>query len=109
MILLLLINLSIKCLLKSIDYLEQKINNINISQILLRSHVLLLSLQNNNNKEINVSKCNVLIMNTIKNIVVDLVKLKKEKVLEEYSKSVKNHQINDKFLLKWIKAALEKV
>ncbi len=39
----------------------------------------------------------------------DFVKLKKEKILEDYSKSVKNHQLNDKFLLKWIKSALGKV
>ena len=75
---------------------------------MLRSHVLLLSLQNDNNKEINVSKCNVLIMNTIKNIVVDLVKLKKEKVLEEYNKSAEEYQFNDEYLLKWIKNELEK-
>ena len=55
------------------------------------------------------SQNNTLIINTIKNIVGDFVKLKKEKILEEYSKSVKNHESNDKFLLKWIKAALEKL
>ena len=50
-----------------------------------------------------------LITSAVKNIVGDFVKLKKEKILEEYSNSVKNHEFNDKYLLKWIKAALEKV
>lgn len=55
------------------------------------------------------SHINTLIINTVKSIVGDFVKLKKEKILEDYSKSVKNHQLNDKFLLKWIKSALGKV
>ena len=55
------------------------------------------------------SQIDALIINTVKNIVNDFVQLQKEKILEDYSKSVKNHQINDKYLLKWIKAALEKV
>ena len=102
-----MVNLAIKCLLKSTHNLEQNINSVNISKILLQIHLLLLSLQKNN-KDLKKSQTNVLIMNTVKNIVSDFVKLKKEKILEEYSKSVKNHQFNDKYLLKWIKAALEK-
>ena len=54
------------------------------------------------------SQTSALIINTVKNIVGDFVKLKKEKILEDYSKSVKNHPMNDKYLLKWIKIALEK-
>ena len=52
--------------------------------------------------------------NEVKNCVekidinMDLIE-DKEKILEDYSKSVKNHQLNDKYLLKWIKAALEKL
>ena len=102
-----MVNLAIKCLLKSTHNLEQNINSINISKILLQIHLLLLSLQKNN-KDIKKSQTNALIMDTVKNIVGHFVKLKKEKILEEYSKSVKNHQFNDKYLLKWIKAALEK-
>ena len=104
-----LVSLAIKCLLKTTHNLSENIDKVDISKILLQIHLLLLSLQKNN-KDLNKKTQNtVLIINTVKSIVGDFVKLKKEKVLEEYSKSVKNHQINDKFLLKWIKAALEKV
>ena len=104
-----LVNLAIKCLLKTTHNLSENIDRVDISKILLQIHLLLLSLQKNNKDLNKKTQTNVLIINTVKSIVGDFVKLKKEKVLEEYSKSVKNHQINDKFLLKWIKAALEKV
>ena len=103
-----LVNLSIKCLLKSAYNLSQNIDNIKISQILLQIHLLLLSLQKKNKDLNKKSQTDALIINTVKNIVGEFVKYKKEKILEEYSKSVKNHQFNDKFLLKWIKAELEK-
>ena len=103
-----LVNLSIKCLLKSAYNLSQNIDNIKISQILLQIHLLLLSLQKKNKDLNKKSQTDALIINTVKNIIGEFVKYKKEKILEEYSKSVKNHQFNDKFLLKWIKAELEK-
>ena len=104
-----LISLTIKCLLKTTHNLSENINNVQIDKILLQIHLLLLNLQRNN-PDLNIkTNNNTLIMNTVKNIVADFVKLKKEKILEDYSKSVKNHQLNDKFLLKWIKLALEKL
>ena len=104
-----LISLTIKCLLKTTHNLSENINNIQIDRILLQIHLLLLNLQRNN-PDMNIkTPNNTLIINTVKNIVGDFVKLKKEKILEDYSKSVKNHQLNDKYLLKWIKVALEKV
>ena len=104
-----LVNLAIKCLLKTTHNLSESIEKIDISKILLQIHLLLLSLQKNNKDLNKKTQSTALIINTVKSIVGDFVKLKKEKILEEYSKSVKNHQFNDKFLLKWIKAALEKV
>jgi hypothetical protein len=104
-----LISLTIKCLLKTTHNLSENINNIQIDRIVLQIHLLLLNLQRNN-PDMNIkTPNNTLIINTVKNIVGDFVKLKKEKILEDYSKSVKNHQLNDKYLLKWIKVALEKV
>ena len=104
-----LVSLAIKCLLKTTHNLSVNIDNVDMSKILLQIHLLLLSLQKNNKDLSRKTQTSAIIINTVKNIVNDFAKLKKEKVLEEYSKSVKNHQFNDKFLLKWIKAALEKV
>ena len=104
-----LVNLAIKCLLKTTHNLSENIDNIKIDKILLQIHLLLLSLQKNNKDMNKKTQTDALIINTVKNIVNDFVQLKKEKILEDYSKSVKNHQINDKYLLKWIKTSLEKV
>ena len=103
-----LINLAVKCLLKTAYNLANNINTIKIDKILLQIHLLLLSLQKNNPDMTKKTHNSNLIINTVKSIVGDFVKLKKDKILEDYSISVKNHPMNDKYLLKWIKAALDK-
>ena len=95
--------------MKTTHDLSKNINDIKIDKILLQIHLLLLSLQKNNPDMAKKTHISTLVINTVKNIVQDFVKLKREKILEDYSQSVKNHQLNDKFLLKWIKDALEKV
>ena len=102
-----LINLAAKCLLKTTQNLKLNIDNIKIDKVLLQIHLLLLTLQKKN-QDSNKKNHNNLVINTVKNMVEDFVKLKKDKILEEYSKSVKNHEINDKYILNWIKSMLEK-
>jgi cytoskeleton-associated protein 5 len=101
-----LISLSIKCLLKTTQNLSEKIDNIKIDKILLQIHLLLLDLQKKDSGMTSENHISHIIIKSVRNIVEEFVKLKKEKILEDYSKSVKNHQLNDKFLLKWIKASL---
>ena len=103
-----LISLTVKCLLKTTHNLSENINNIQMDKILLKIHLLLLSLQADDPDMRKKTDNNNLIINTLKNIVGDFTKIKKDKILEDYSKSVKNHQLNDKFILKWIKAILDK-
>ena len=102
-----LISLAVKCLLKTTHNLSNN-NTIKIDKILLQIHLLLLSLQKNNPDMTKKTHNSTLIITTVKTIVGDFVKLKKDKILEDYSISVKNHPMNDKYLLKWIKAALDK-
>ena len=101
-----LINLAVKCLLKTTQNLKQNIDNIKIDKILLQIHLVLLSLQKKN-QDSNKKSHNSLVLNSVKNMVEDFVKYKKDKILEDYSKSVKNHEINDKYILNWIKTALK--
>ena len=103
-----LINLAVKCLLKTTHNLSvNNINTIKIDKILLQIHLLLLNLQKKN-PDLSTNNNNFII-NAIKNIIRDIVRLRKEKILEDYSKSVKNHQMADKYLITWIKAALGKI
>ena len=104
-----LTSLAIKCLLKTTHNLSNQIDNIKIDKILLQIHLLMLSLQKNNPDLAIKTQINSMIVKTLKNIINDLVSLKKETILEEYSKSVKNHILNDNFILGWIKSSLEKI
>ena len=103
-----LINLTIKCLLKANQNLSENINNIQMDKILLEMHLLLLTLQEDNPDMSKRTDINNMIINSFKNFIGEYTKIKKDKILEDYSKSVKNHQFNDKFILKWIKATLDK-
>ena len=104
-----LVYLSIKCLKKTTyNNIAKNIDNIKISQILLQIHLLLLSLQKKSKDLNKKSQIDIIILNTVKYIVEEFVKYKKEKILEEYSKSVKSHQFKDKFLHKWIMNELKK-
>ena len=102
------INLAIEYLLKAKHNLtDENIDSVDLSKILLQIHLLLLSLQNNNKDLNRKSDTDDNIINAVKNILKDFLKLKKEKILEEYLKLDKNYQFQDKFLLKLIKDALE--
>ena len=98
-----------KCLVKTTDNLSQNINNIKIHQILLQIHLLLISLQKKNPNLTIKYEIDTMIINNVKTIVENFAKLKKKSIWDEYSKSVKNHQLKDKFLYKWIKEALNEV
>ena len=103
------IHLAVSSLLKAIKNLPDNIDGVDISKIFMQIHLLLLCLQKNNEDLNRKSEIDTIIINIVKNIVGDFVKLKKEKILEDYSKLDKNHQLEDKFLLKWIKEELEKI
>ena len=102
-----LTSLAIKCLLKTTHNLSNQIDNIKVDKILLQIHILMLSLQKNNPDLAEKTQINTMIVKSVKNIVGDLVTIKKEKILDDYSKSIKNHILKDKFIFGWIKSSLE--
>lgn len=91
-----LITLAIKCLLKLSNNFMESMDK--IDQILLKIHLLLLSLEEINS---NIKTRNIII-NTMKEIIRNLVVLEKENIMDDYSKSVLIHPSNDKYILKWI-------
>ena len=99
----LLCNLSIKCLCKITQNRNQIINKIQLDKILLQMHLLTY----NFDKLSNGKETNILIIRFIKNLIIDLVKIKKEKILEDYNKSIANNQYKDKYIYNWIITALE--
>ena len=99
----LLCNLSIKCLCKITQNRNQIINKIQLDKILLQMHLLTY----NFDKLSNGKETNILIIRFIKNLIIDLVKIKKDKILEDYNKSIANNQYKDKYIYNWIITALE--
>ena len=97
-----LINLAIKCLLKALNNLT---DTIPIDKILYQIHLLLLDLKDSSKKKHNSDETT---NNAIEKVVRILVKQKKEKILIDYTKSVENYGMNDKYLLEMIKEALKK-
>ena len=103
----LLCNLSMKCLYKVTQNVNQIINKIQLDKILLQMRLLTYNFDKfSNGKETN-SQSNIMIIRFIKNLIIDLVKIKKGKILEDYNKSIANNQYKDKYIYNWIINALE--
>ena len=92
----------LKCLEKKIQNFDKIISDIETDAILLQSHLLLNKINQflpelNSKNEIDIK-----IITFIKKFLCDMVEYKKEKILEDYNKSVNCHFIKDKYMIKWI-------
>ena len=103
----LLCNLSMKCLYKVTQNINQIINKIQLDKILLQMHLLTYNFDKLSNGRETNSQSNIMIIRFIKNLIIDLVKIKKDKILEDYNKSIANNQYKDKYIYNWIINALE--
>ena len=50
-----------------------------------------------------------MIIRFIKKFIIDIVKMKKTDIMEDYNKSLANSQYKDKFIYSWIKIILESI
>ena len=101
-------NLAIKCLFKTTQNIQNVINNIQIDKLLLPMHLLTYNFDKSstNNIEQN-SQSDIMIIGFIKNFIINIVKIKKADIMEDYNKSIKNSQYKDKYIYNWIKSTLE--
>jgi hypothetical protein len=106
----LLSNLAIKCLLKTTQNIQSIINNIQLDKILLQMHLLTYNFDKltTNNLEQN-SQSDIMIIRFIKNFVIDITKIRKTDIMEDYNKSIGNSQFKDKYIFNWIKSTLESI
>jgi hypothetical protein len=98
-----LAGLAIKCLLKVNQNLKNIINEIKVDKILVEIHLVLIDFEQTQPGLIAKNQTDQMVLRFIKSIISDLVNLKRTKILDDYSNGVKNHEINDKYILKWIK------
>ena len=103
----LLCNLAMKCLFKVTKNVNDIVNKIQLDKILFQMHLLTYNFDKvSNGKETN-SQSNIMIIKFIKNFIIDMAKIKKEEILEDYNKSVANNQYKDKYIYNWIMNTLE--
>jgi hypothetical protein len=92
----------LNCLEKKIQNIEEIIIFIEIDAILLQIHLLLNKLEQNIPELKAKDEMDKMIIIFIKKFLFELVNYKKEKIFEDYNRSVKCHFLSDKYILKWI-------
>ena len=100
-------SLAVKCLLKATENFDSIVNSLSIEKILLQIHLLLVVFEKNYPDLKTNNQADMIIIKFIKNLINDMVKSRKEKIVEDYVQSVKNHQISDKYIISWIKNSLD--
>ena len=84
-------------------------NQLKINEILKEIHLFLIEYEKKNpNLEGNNEK-NKIIIENIENLLYELVKAKKNSIIDIYNKEFKNIGQEDKYILKWIKDDLNKI
>lgn len=101
-----LAGLSIKCLLKVNQNLEAIISTIEVDKILLQIHILLVDFEKSNPDLHPKNQTDQVVIKYIKNLINEMVKIKKNKIIEDYADGVKNHEVPDKYIIVWIKNCL---
>ena len=86
-----ILGLIVKCILKLTKALEQLINLLDPSVILLKSHLYLIEFANNSQTSEDIG------VKTIKTILNELVKLQQEKIWESY-RVIQGHSTPDNYI-----------
>ena len=101
--------LSLKCLMKTTENLKDIINELNLNQILTQLHLIVVSYDIMYPNLIDLNNDDQLIIKFFKNFIDNISHIKGEKeILEIYNNSMKNSELEDKYIINWIKNYLEK-
>ena len=103
----LLCNLVMKCLFKVTRNINEIVNKIQLDRILLQMHLLTYNFEKlTNGKETN-SQSSIMIIRFIKNFIIDMVKIKREEIMDDYNKYIAESQYKDKYIYNWIMNTLQ--
>ena len=103
----LLCNLAMKCLFKVTRNINEIVDKIQLDKILLQMHLLTYNFDKQSNGKETSSQSGIMIIRFIKNFIIDIVKIKKREILEDYNRSIANNQYKDKYIYNWITNTLE--
>jgi hypothetical protein len=104
-------SLSVKCLMKCTENLKDIINELNLNQILTQLHLIIYNYDIIYPDFTNISKEDSFIIKFIRSFISNIASLKgEEEILKIYNNSIKtNSELEDKYIIYWIKSHLEKV
>ena len=102
-------NLSVKCLLKTTENLSEIINNLDMKKIFNEMHFILYNFFQLNPEIKNKNQTDDVILRFIKNFINNVVKIKKNKILDIYNDSIKKSEKEDKYIIYWIQNYLEHI
>ena len=104
-------SLSIKCLMKCIENLKDIINELNLNQIFTQLHLIIYNYDIIYPDFNNVSNEDSFILKFIRGFISNIAYLKgEEEILKIYNNSIKNNsELEDKYIIYWIKSHLEKI
>ena len=97
-------NLSVKCLLKSTEKLNEIINGLDMNKIFIEINSIIFNCELKNKYQ-----RDSLFIKFIQNFINNVVKIKGEETLEIYNNSIGKNPNEDKHILHWIKGCLNNI
>jgi hypothetical protein len=94
--------LAIKCLLKINQILPQIIDNIQVDKILNKINEMLIDFEETNPGLVANNQTDQMVIRYIKNLINELVKIRKDAIKLDYLKALDNTNNKDKYLKRWI-------
>jgi hypothetical protein len=95
--------LAAKCLVKINQVLDKIIDDIDIEKIFLKIHEVVISIEDTNPDLISDNPNDQFLLKYIKNLILELVRLRKDTVFQDYLRAVRNHDYEDRYIKVWIK------
>jgi len=77
-----------------------------VDKILIKIHELLIDFDNTNPELEVKNQTDQMVIRYIKNLINELVKLKKDSIVNDYLKGVEMHRVKDKYIKRWIRNVL---
>ncbi len=98
---------SVRCLVKITQNIKDVYKKLDVAKILKNIHEILI---NFNQSDLETkSETDQMIIISIRNLLNELIRAKKEEIILDYNKGVENHHIKDNYIKRWIKNELDEI
>ena len=98
---------SARCLVKITQNIKVIYQKMDIAKILRKIHEILIDYEKVQPDLLIKTQTDQMIIVSLRNLLNELVRTKKDDIIIDYNKGVENHNIKDKYIKKWIKNELD--